>query len=76
MTAHYGHYTRLGFNVDRIIPRLTRPEPLFHVRGGFREQQGHEPVPGEDYDPGAELCQDDYEWLTSTGRYSPDGAGL
>lgn len=48
---------------------LRDPRGRF-TRGGFREQYGRDPVPGEDYDPEAVFCQDDYEYFTSTGRYA------
>lgn len=40
------------------------------VAPSFRANFGHDPVPGEDYDPDGDLCQDDYEYYTGTGRYS------
>ncbi len=41
------------------------------VEGGFKEQMGREPQPGVDFDPDGDMCQDDYEFFTSTGRYEP-----
>lgn len=35
---------------------------------GFKTLYGREPIAGKDYDPN-NLCQDDYEYLTGTGRY-------
>lgn len=32
-----------------------------------------QPVAGVDYDPDQPMCQDDYEWFTSTGRYEGNG---
>lgn len=39
--------------------------------GGFKEQVGREPEPGVDFDPDEPMCQDDYEYFSSTGRYEP-----
>ncbi len=36
----------------------------------FRALHGYDPVPGVDYDPDGELCQDDAEYLFGFGRYS------
>ena len=36
----------------------------------FKLQFGRPPVAGKDYDPNDVLCQDDYEYLTGTGRYT------
>lgn len=36
---------------------------------GFKAVYGRDPIPGVDFDPNDSLCQDDYEYLTSTGRY-------
>jgi hypothetical protein len=38
----------------------------------FKALYGHTPVPGVDYDPDGEMCQDDHEFLTGTGSYSDD----
>jgi hypothetical protein len=39
----------------------------------FYAQYGHKPVAGIDYNQDESLCQDDYEYLTGTGRYADDG---
>lgn len=38
--------------------------------GGFKEEQGREPVPYKDFYPD-NLQQDDYEYLSSIGDYAP-----
>lgn len=38
----------------------------------FKAQHGRAPIAGQDYDPDATWCQDDYEYYTGTGRYSDD----
>jgi hypothetical protein len=38
----------------------------------FKAFYGREPIAGKDYDPDGDMCQDDYEFLTGTGRYSDD----
>jgi hypothetical protein len=68
--GHTGNYSRFEpLTVTRIIPRIARPAKV--AVGGFFEQTGRKPIPGIDYDADAELCQDDFEYLTSTGRYTP-----
>lgn len=36
----------------------------------FKAIHGHDPIPGKDFDPDHDLCQDDYEYFSGTGRYS------
>lgn len=36
----------------------------------FFATHGRKPIAGKDYDPEGSLCQDDYEYLSGTGRYS------
>lgn len=38
----------------------------------FKALHNREPVPGVDFNPNGELCQDDHEYLMGTGRYSDD----
>jgi hypothetical protein len=39
----------------------------------FKALTGHAPVSGKDYNPNGDMCQDDYEYFTGTGRYSDIG---
>ena len=36
---------------------------------GFEEEAGRKPIAGQDFDPD-NICQDDYEYLTSSGHYT------
>jgi hypothetical protein len=36
----------------------------------FKAEHGRDAIPGQDYDPDATMCQDDYEYYTGTGPYS------
>jgi hypothetical protein len=36
----------------------------------FLLNTGHTPVAGKDFNPDKTMCQDDYEYLTGTGRYT------
>jgi hypothetical protein len=47
-----------------------KPNGSPRVYPGFRLLTGREPIAGKDYDADGTLCQDDYEYLTGTGRYS------
>src|SRR5262245_61898429 len=38
----------------------------------FKAQHGRLPIAGKDYEPDAAMCQDDYEYLSGTGRYSDE----
>lgn len=37
---------------------------------GFKLVHGREPIEGQDFDPNGHFCQEDYEFLTGTGRYT------
>lgn len=39
----------------------------------FIEDTPKDPIPGVDYDPDGDICQDDYEYFTKTGRYAKEG---
>ena len=38
----------------------------------FRAIHGRDPVPGRDFDPDDELCQDDHDFFAGVGQYSDD----
>lgn len=38
----------------------------------FNTITGRDPVAGKDFDANGDICQDDYEFLTGTGRYADD----
>lgn len=52
-----------------FTPQPAAPKQSAFV--SFREENNCAPQPGIDFDPDAPMCQDDYEYLTGTGSYSP-----
>lgn len=39
---------------------------------GFHQLYGRDSVPGLDYDPDGDFCQDDYEFFNDLGPYDPE----
>lgn len=55
--------------------KFVRADGTYEPRPkGFRETYQREPEAGRDYDPDGDICQDDYEFFTSIGRYTAHGS--
>jgi hypothetical protein len=61
-----GWFIGLG-ELEIVESEEETPEGLFP---SFFSQYGRKPIAGKDYDPDGSLCQDDYEYLSGSGRYS------
>ena len=44
--------------------------PTDQISPSFKALNGRDPIPGRDFDPDDEMCQDDHDFLAGTGQYS------
>lgn len=78
-------YTKAVKTWEKLIEVLKIARSLFAIRSPFGKKEteeppfpsffathGRKPIAGKDYDPEGSLCQDDYEFLSGTGRYSDE----
>jgi hypothetical protein len=49
---------------------LRKKEKIKMAYPSFLLNTGRTPVAGKDFNPDKEMCQDDYEYYTGTGRYT------
>lgn len=54
---------------DTTAPLILTFDAPAQPYPGFRTLHGRNPITGRDFNPDKGLCQDDYEYLTGTGRY-------